>query len=320
MSVTKNNVAPPNHASCAGRRSRTRASNPMSEGIANAAGNRPMTGFGHAALTSRYTSVKCTGAESADTAQGMTRSAISLRNTNGKIMNTAVNVRYHTNGTIANPGLNRVTCHAYSSAAAHASATAASKSVFVHLTTPSSNTTSSIASPNTGDGFASGNRTTTMTSSTNGNAADNAGICTRISPGNSIHPVGRGISARRAIQIPIPKNTNAKPPITTSKSDSPANVAGIFRIHSAVAASVSTNAPMTASSDAVTMASPNTTASIAITHSHTSHGSSGSFRTGIITSARANNGNKCAQPAVGVSGRSRCSTTGSAACNAAKSK
>ena len=37
--------------------------------------------------------------------------------------------------------------------------------------------TKSNARPNTGDGFASGNRSVTMMSSRNGSVADNAGSC-----------------------------------------------------------------------------------------------------------------------------------------------
>src|SRR5947209_943300 len=100
--------------------------------------------------------VKCAGPASADTAHGMTRFSNARRNTNGKAKNTTTNTKYQSSGTTAKSGLNRVTCHANSSATAHTSATADNTSTPVQRATPSSSTTSSMANPKIGDGFAIG--------------------------------------------------------------------------------------------------------------------------------------------------------------------
>src|ERR1035441_3513806 len=101
----------------------------------------------------------------------------SLRKINGKIVNTAVNAKYQISGTTGASTLNRVWCHAYSRATLHTRPIAVSHSAAVHRATPNSNTTNSIANPNTGDGFVNGIRRTTMISSRNGRMAESAGIC-----------------------------------------------------------------------------------------------------------------------------------------------
>src|ERR1017187_3559125 len=302
---------------------------PINGGSANAAGSNPIIGFGHTALTSRYTNVKCAGPASADTAQGTMRSSNSFRKINGKIVNTAVNARYQISGTMAASTLNRCSCHAYSSATLHTRPIAVSHSAPVHRATPNNSTTNSIANPNTGDGFANGIRKTTMINSRNGRMAESAGICASTlsdrngRDGNSGRstPFPAGLSAsRRAANTPTAKNTSANPPITISRSGTPVTTAGSLNSQTIVAPSVNTNAPIMASTDEVTSASANTTTSSARMHNQTSQPGSGSFITGIMTSNNATNGNRWPHHTGMAPGRRRWRTMGKAVCRMANSK
>src|SRR6185436_1743655 len=299
----KNSATPPNHAICGSRPglvlgiflSTTMRLNRA--GTANTAGSKPITLFGYAALIRRWMRKNCAGPASAPVAHGTILSANWRWKIKGNSANTAKKMRYQISGSLAKAGSKFLKCHAHSRATTLANPTAGIHSRLKSFVTPSTRTTSSSASPNTGDGLSSGNRSEAIISNKNGRTADNAGTSaakfagTETSPKTFNSPVGEAALNFRATHAPIATKKIAKPPSNKNETGNPVSVAGILKIIAAIAANVSSSTMTTGSSDASNTASPIASTSTNSTIGHTRSETSASWKIGMSTNNSASGGN-----------------------------
>src|SRR5260370_4788933 len=154
---------------------------------------------------------------------------------------------YQASGSIARSGLKCPKCQAYSNARVQPRPTAESKSRENIFAMPRSRRTNTTASPNTGDGFASGSRNVTIISRRKRSVADKAGSWTAKFAGSVTAPNNfpRVVVAIPALasswghaQTATTIKKRTKPPITNREVGNPVSSIGIRKTHTPITTNV----------------------------------------------------------------------------------